>query len=256
MKKQLSIEYNVIRALFFREIQTRFNTKLSYFWALFDTMSLILVFAFLKSMFSNSLITNVDYVSFLTIGFVGFFLWRNIVNKSLNAFEANRALFIYQRVRPYHTLITRTLVETIVFLTLLVLFFVMGWYFGYDVNVDNYLLFIVAYIWLILFGYSIGFMSAMISFMFPMYEKIFNAIMIPMIFVSAIMYTVGSMPTDLREILLLNPLTHFMELLHGSFFANLTIEYVSFSYMFYWTIVPLLIGLFIYRFKEEGIIAS
>jgi len=256
MKKQLNIEYNVIRALFFRELQTRFNTKMAYFWTLFDSMSLIIVFSLLKSMFANTSITNVDFTVFLTIGFLGFFLWRNIVKKSMTAFEANQALFIYQRVRPYHTLITRLVVETIVFLSLVVIFFTLGWYFGFNTYIDNYLYLVVGFMWLILFGYSIGIMSAMIAQIFPIYAKIFNAMLIPMIFISGIMYTVDSLPNHLKPIILLNPLTHFMEFLHGAYFANLTFYYVDFTYMFYWTFIPLVIGLFIYRGKEERIIAS
>jgi len=51
MNKLIKLELNVIRALFYREIQTRFySKKLGFFWTLFDIIILILVFSLLRSL--------------------------------------------------------------------------------------------------------------------------------------------------------------------------------------------------------------
>ena len=47
-----------------------------------------------------------------------------------------------------------------------------------------------------------------------------------------------------------------MELIHGSYFSALHTEYVDYTYMLFWTLVPMFAGLYLYRRAEEGIIAS
>jgi capsular polysaccharide transport system permease protein len=80
--------------------------------------------------------------------------------------------------------------------------------------------------------------------------------MSPLLFISALMYTVDSLPPSLREIILYNPLVHFIEMIHGNYFIVLDTKYVDYEYMFYWTIVPLFLGLFLYRKAQYKIVAS
>lgn len=80
--------------------------------------------------------------------------------------------------------------------------------------------------------------------------------MFPLLFASAVFYTVDSLPTYLREIILYNPLVHFMEMLHGNYFHVLDTRYVDYMYMTYWTVIPLFLGLYLYTKSEKNIIAS
>jgi len=257
MNKLIKLELNVIRALFYREIQTRFySKKLGFFWTLFDIIILILVFSLLRSLMGGNQFSNLDYTVFLTIGLLSFFLWRNIVKKSMEAFDSNKALFVYNRVRPYHTVISRTFIEVIIFFSVFALLFFVGFLFDKEIIPDSWFNVILSFFWLIIFGLSIGFISAIFSDMFSIYKHIFNALLIPLIFISAIMYTVDSLPIDLREIILLNPLTHFMELIHASYFKSLNTSYVNYNYMFLWTFIPFVFGLLLYRVNEERIISN
>ncbi|MEA2091568.1 MAG: hypothetical protein U9O83_04275, partial [Campylobacterota bacterium] len=77
-----------------------------------------------------------------------------------------------------------------------------------------------------------------------------------LLFVSTLMYTVDSLPPVLREIILYNPLVHFIEMIHGNYFAVLDTKYVDYEYMFYWTFVPLFLGLYFYARSEKKIISS
>jgi len=79
-RSSFTIFKSVIVALFLREIQTRFGTKkLGYFWAIFDAMLMVLVFAGLKSAMASGSMPGIDFPVFLATGFLAFFLWKNIV---------------------------------------------------------------------------------------------------------------------------------------------------------------------------------
>jgi len=255
--KNKNIDYHVIVGLLYREIQTRFGSKqFGYFWGIFDAMLMIIIFAGLKKIVSSNSMLHLDFTVFLAIGFLSFFLWKNIVNKSLTAFSANKALFLYQRVRPYHTLLTRLFLEVLISISTIFIFLFIGWFFGFDLSIDNFLFTILSLGWLIVFGFSIGFLSSILSELYEIYAKVMNILLSPLLFISAIMYSVESLPPKLQEVILYNPLVHFMELIHGFYFKSLNTNHVDFEYIFYWTVVPLILGLYLYRKHEERIISS
>ncbi len=259
MKKRNSLEIfkSVVLALFLREVQTRFGTKkLGYFWAVFDAMLMVLIFAGLKSAISSNSMPGIDFPVFLATSFLAFFLWKNIVNSTINAFSANKALFAYKQVKPFDTLVTRVLLEMLVSAVATLVFIGIGLYLGLDLSVKNFNMVMFAVFWLCLFAFAVGLMSAVFAYFYEFYAKVTNVIMSPLMFVSAIMYTVDSLPPILREIILYNPLTHFMEMIHGFYFHNLTTQYVNYEYILYWTLIPLWIGLFFYKRSEKRILMS
>jgi capsular polysaccharide transport system permease protein len=259
MNKRTSLEIfkSVVLALFLREVQTRFGTKkLGYFWAVFDAMFMVLIFAGLKSLISSKSMPGIDYPVYLSTTFLAFFLWRNIVSQSMHAFSANKALFAYKQVKPFDTVITRVLLELLVSSVATLFFVGLGAYLGLDISVKNFNMVMLAVIWLVLFGFAIGLMNAVFAYFYEFYAKIVNVLMAPLMFVSAIMYSVDSLPPLARKIILYNPLTHFMEMIHGYYFHPLTTQYVDYEYMLYWTLIPLWIGLFFYIRAEKRILSS
>lgn len=256
-RSSFQIFSSVIQALFLREIQTRFGSKkLGYFWAIFDAMIMVLIFAGLKSAISENALPGLDFPVFLASGFLAFFLWKNIVNKSLGAFSSNAALFNYVQVKPIDTIITRFLIEILVSSMATLVFLFIGLYIGLDVSIKNFNMVIFAVVWFALFGFSIGLFSAVVGTFYETYTKIIQVLMTPLLFISALMYTVDSLPPLLREIILYNPLVHFIEMIHGNYFHSLNTQYVDYEYMFYWTFIPLFLGLYFYTKAEKKIISS
>ncbi len=256
-RSAFTIFKSVVIALFLREVQTRFGSRrLGYFWALFDAMFLVLIFAGLKSVLSKHSMHGIDYPVFISVSFLAFFLWKKIVSSSIGAFSANSALFAYKQVKPFDTIFTRVLLEIFVSIMATLVFIAIGLYFQFNLHVQNFNMLILAILWLILFGFSIGLMSAVFSHYYETFGKMVKIILTPLLFISAIMYTVDSLPPIAREIILYNPLVHFMEMIHGYYFITLDTRYVDYEYIFYWTIIPLYIGLYFYVKGERGILST
>jgi capsular polysaccharide transport system permease protein len=174
----------------------------------------------------------------------------------MSAFSSNKGLFVYRQVKPFDTLVTRTLLEILVSLIASFMFIVIGLYLGMDISIKNFNMLIFALVWLCIFGFAIGLMNAVFSYFYEFYGKVIHIIMAPLLFVSALMYTVDSLPPLAREIVLYNPLVHFMEMIHGYYFHSLNTYYVDYEYMLYWTLIPLWIGLFFYLRVEKRILSS
>ena len=256
-RSPFAIFKSVVMALFLREVQTRFGTKrLGYFWAIFDPLLMVLVFAGLKSAIADSTMPGVEFPVFLATGFLAFFLWKDIVNRSMDAFSANSALFSYKQVKPFDTIVARFMLELLVSILATCVLIFLGWYIGLDMQVENFSMVVLAVAWLCVFGFGLGLMGAVFNSFYETYGRIVHVLMTPLLFVSALMYTVDSLPPVLREIVLYNPLVHFIEMIHGNYFYALNTEYVDYQYMTYWTLFPLFIGLYFYTRSEKKILSS
>lgn len=259
MKKRSSLKifFSVVNALLLREIQTRFGSrKLGYFWAVLEPMSGIIVFATIKELLHPNAMPGIDYPVFLASGFVAYFMFKNIVIKNMNSFSANKGLFVYKQVKPFDTIVSRALLEFFLTVIILILFLFIGWYLNFDIVPKNILMVIFAYIWFAFFGFSLGILFAVFGFFFENFSKIINLLFLPLFFMSALFYTLDSLPPIVRKILLLNPIVNFEEMIHSNYFDGLSNQYYNITYMVLWTIIPLSLGLWLYKKSERNIIMS
>ena len=249
------VQKSVIYALFLREVNVRFSAgKLGYFWVIFEPLMQISIFVMVKVLLfgSNSVL---DYPVFITLGFVAFNLFRHLVDRSMSSFKANKGLYAYKQVKPIDTLVARLMVEILVTGVISVVFIFAGFYLGADMNVENLGMLILAFLWLIAFSVSFGLFIAVIGLFFDSFQKVMKLVLSPLMFVSAIFYSMQDMPQALQNLLYYNPIAHFMELLHANYFYMLNDGFVDYEYMLIWTIVPMYLALWLYQKLEKGIIS-
>lgn len=250
------VQKSVIYALFLREVSVRFSSgTLGYFWIIFEPFMQISIFVTVKVILfgSNSVL---DYPVFITLGFIGFNLFRHIVDRSLTAFPANKGLYAYKQVKPIDTIIARFLVEVLISVIITLLFVSIGFYFEFDMNVQNLGLLILGFIWLMFFSLSFGIFASVVVVFSDSFKKVIKLILSPLMFISAVFYAMQDVPQVLQEILYFNPLTHFMEMIHANYFYVLEDSFVDYGYILIWTIVPLYIGLWLYLHLEKRIISA
>jgi len=101
-----------------------------------------------------------------------------------------------------------------------------------------------------------GILFAVIGFFYENFKKIISLIFMPLFFISALFYTIDSLPFVIKQLLLYNPVVHFMEMIHGNYFYALNTKYVDYNYMLIWTLVPLYLGLYLYIKSYRKIIMS
>ncbi len=249
------VQKSVIYALFLREVNVRFSAgKLGYFWVIFEPLMQISIFVMVKVLLfgSNSLL---DYPVFITLGFVAFNLFRHLVDRSMSSFKANKGLYAYKQVKPIDTLVARLMVEILVTGVVTMVFIAVGFYVGADMDVENLGMLLLSFLWLILFSVSFGLLVAVIGLFFDSFQKVMKLLLSPLMFISAIFYSMQDMPQALQNLLYYNPIAHFMELLHANYFYLLNDGFVDYQYILIWTIVPLYVSLWLYQKLEKGIIS-
>lgn len=231
--------------------------KSGYFWLFFDILFMVLIFVGMHSLMQGLGTPGLDTVVFLTINMLAFFFFRTSVQMLTNSFGGpSKKLFDYKQIKPIDIVISKFLFNTYIRILATFGLLFIGVYFEFDLSIKDFNMVMLAVLWLAVFSFAIGLLSAILGKFSETYKKIVGYFMLPLLFTSAVFYTLDSMPVQIRELLLYNPLVHFMEMLHGSYFHVLDTRYVDYMYMTYWTVIPLFLGLFLYIRSEENIIAS
>lgn len=249
------VQKSVIYALFLREVNVRFSAgAMGYFWVIFEPLLQIFIFVTVKVMLfgTNS---SLDYPVFITLGFIGFNFFRHIVDQSMGAFTANKGLYAYKQVKPIDTILSRVLVEFLVTAIITFIFVMIGLYFEFDMQIQNLGMLLLTFIWLTLFAVSFGLFAVILATFYDSLKKVIKLVLSPLMFVSAVFYSMADMPQALQDLLYYNPLAHFMEMLHANYFFELDDSFVDYTYILFWTIIPLFIGLWSYRKLERKIVS-
>jgi len=256
-RSAFNIFTSVVFALFLREVQTRFGTqKMGYFWAIVDPMTKLIIFAGLKAAIAERGMPGIDYPVFLATGILTYGFFDATMRNGMMAFDANRALFSYRQVKPIDTIVSRFILEFLIMVITILVFAVFGLYVGWDMQIKNINMVFLAIAWLGIFGFGIGVLFAIIGTFYETFKKIIGFLSMPMFMLSGAIISVDSLPPFARELILYNPVLHFIEMIHGNYFAVLDTKYVNYEYMLFWTLIPLFLGLYFYKNSEKKIIAS
>ena len=259
MKKRtsFSIFKSSVFALFLMEMYDSVGIKkIGYFWLFFDVLFVVFVFAGLRGYLRGLTIPGLDAVVFLAVNVMAFFFFRTTVQTLAGSFSASKKLFEYKQIRPLDIVFSKFLFNFFIRILAALIMIFIGLYLGFDLDVKNFNLVILSIVWFGVFALGIGILSAVLSSFFDFYKKLLGYMMLPLLFTSAIFYTVESLPPALQELIVYNPVVHFMEMLHGNYFHVLDTRFVDYMYMTYWTVIPWFIGLFLYIKSEKNIIAS
>jgi len=256
-------QISVIDALFLRELRARFSSsQAGLFWTFFQPFFMTSMFLTMHMVLrgSDSSSNSVyDYAVFLVLSMTSFFLFRDTLGKSAGAFTGNKSLFIYRRVKPVDTIVARMLVEIFIMSIIMSIFIIIGFYLGRDMHAKNLGMVFLGYIWLFVFGFGLGLLVAIGNVFYDFVGKLVGYISMPLLFLSGVFYSIQSVyqvSPDVAQLLLYNPLVHFMEMIHGNYFYDLDDRFVDYEYMAIWTAVTLFSGLWLYIFLEKRIVSS
>ncbi len=261
-RKPLHIFTAVIKALFLRELDMRISVgKSGLFWTFFEPFLQIFIFVAIRVAIMNhtgkSMATHYNLAVFMASGFIAFNLFKHILNASKGAFQANRGLFAYKQVKPIDTIFSRVLVEMFLSSIIIVIFLAVGFITEQDnLLPENPLMLFAGYIWLVLFSLGVGLVVAVGNTFFVSVGKFIGIISFALLIFSAVFFPLISLPSAAQDALLYNPLVHFMEMIHGAYIVGLDDRFVDYRYILMWTVIPLFIGLWLYRRLEKRIISQ
>lgn len=241
----LQVMYASIRALFLRELQTRFgHYRLGYVWAFLEPALNVIFMLVLFGAIAKRTLPGIEYSIFLINGILPFFVFMRAATQSLSAIQSNQGLLSYRGVKPIDTVIARTTIETMLyFFCYIVLSLGMMW-LGFEISFSAIPFLLM--LWLILYIFSIGFSCIMmvIGELSPEIGKFIGAIFIVVYFMSGAMIPLHIIPEQYLGFFLWNPLAHILELMRAAVAPTYSVlAGVSMSYVLLSTLIVVFMGL-------------
>jgi len=244
----LAVQSRVIKALTLRETKSRFgNSKLGFFWALFEPAAHVAVFMLIFSSLGRAVPLGDSMGIFILTGIIPWLLYSNIVSKVMAGLTVNQSLLGYPQVMPLDIAISRIFLEFFSLLVVMIFFLTVAVYMGTTIKIDNFLQILSATGLFILLGTGVGLINAAILHTTPSYQNIYNAISRPLYFMSGIFFTADFLSSDAYAILKYNPLLNLMEWFRSGFYTSFDSALYDRSYVITVTLCIFTIGLIVER---------
>lgn len=254
---------NVIYALFFRELKTRFgiNKHLGYFWVVGEPMLIVFVIlsivTAIREFHHQVMPANISIFMFLAIGIIPFFMFRSIVNQIINGISSNLTLFAYKPVRPIHVFVARAMLEFCIYFTIFVFtMFIAGWFLHLDVLPRHILEVLFSFFLLLMSGFSLGICFAIAGHFVEPLKVFLTYFSIVFYWTSGVIFPTYLTPSNILDIIYYNPLLHIMELLKYNYFDDYPLmDNYNYIYPIFCISLVLFVALFMYYYNRQALIA-
>ena len=250
------VTWRVWYALYIRETVTRIMAdRFAWFWMIFEPIAFVVIMVGIRLFVlgRDRLIPNAEFVPWLIIGLLGFFLFRELLNRSVGAVEANKGLFAYRQVKPIDPVLVRSALEGVFKTFILGIFIVGGLFLGLGMWGDDMVTFSWAWISLWTLGLGIGLTVSVLSGLVPEIGKVVKMLSLPLLLLSGVILPLSFLPYNLVYYLMFNPIAHGLELSRQAFFDGYrVVPQTSWLYLWYWNLGSILLGLILHlRFEAR-----
>src|SRR5262245_52038782 len=236
-------QLRVVGALILRDTRTRHGrSALGYLWAIAEPLSYVALMATLFTVLGRHPPFGSDNALFFASGILPFTLFAALSRSVSGAIEANRALLTYPNVKPIDTLIARAVLE---FSTSIIVMIVMfgGITILHKVDGPAHIDTIAAaMLGLALLGFGVGMTNAAIEQVFPTWREIYSVLSRPLMVVTAVFFTLDSLPPSARDIVAYIPITHGVEFFRIGYYSGYRSSALDVAYLYECGLLMCLIG--------------
>ena len=216
-----AVTFAVWRALFLREALFRLSgNRTAWLWLLGEPVFHIAFIMLFFELVRMQTVPGAEPALFIMTGLIGFFMARNTALRSMEAINANAALFAYRQVKPVDTVLVRAALEGFLMLVIALVMLTGAALLGFDVLLNDPLEVLAAFAGLWLCGLGLGLVLSVMNQLLPEISNIVKLLFTPLYFVSGVMFPVLIVPQPYRDWLFYNPLVHGIEALRGGFFPH------------------------------------
>ena len=244
LAQALQVQSRVVYALILRETRSRYgNSKLGFFWALFEPFAHIAVFMTIFSALGRAIPIGDSMGVFILTGIAPWLLFNNIVTGIMGGVDGNRPLLGYPQVMPMDTMIARILLESSTIIIIFLLFMGLALNFGFTIEIDDVLMMMSSAGILVVLAAGVGMINAAIKLYYPSYATIYSAFSRPFYFMSGIFFTADFLSPEVLGLIDFNPILHMVEWFRSGFYRSFNSEFYDINYVITTTLIIFIIGL-------------
>ncbi|WP_418135379.1 ABC transporter permease [Oceanimonas smirnovii] len=247
---------SVWHAMFMREAVSRtMADRMGWFWMIAEPMIMIIIMVFIRSFIrgGSNFIIGADFIPWMIVGMMGFFLVREGMIRSQGAVNASKALFAYRQVHPSDAVFVRVYLDGLLRTFVFLLFILGGLLLGLDLFPDNAIKALFGWLSLWTLGLGFGLVLSVTSTLIPETAKIISMLTMPLLIISGVILPLNMLPHYLLEYLMLNPIAHGLEFLRAGFFEHYRVVHgTSETYLWLWALALNALGLLLHvHYKER-----
>lgn len=236
-------------AMFMREALARTTAdRFSWFWMLAEPIAMVAAMAYIRSFISSGRhISGAEFIPWLIVGLLGFFLFRENLQRSLGAIKSNKGLFSYRQVLPVDPVLIRCVLEMVLKSLILFVFIVVCELLGIHLMPANPLLALYHWFALWFLGFGAALTVSAVTELIPDTSHVVRIAMLPLFIISGVILPLNYLPHWLQEYLLWNPIVHGLESLRLSFFDSYrSLNGVDIIYLWFWALSMMALGLMLH----------
>ena len=250
----------VWHAMFMREFVARVMAdRLAWFWMFAEPIALVAIMIAIRTviMGRTRMIINAEFIPWMIVGLLGFFLFRENMLRSLAAVNMSRSLYAFRQVKPIDTVFVRCALEGLLKSFIFLLFILGASLLEIPMIPDLPLEVMFAWFSLWCLGFGAGLTLSVLAALVNEVGIIVRIISLPLLIVSGVILPVTMMPHYMHSFILLNPIVHGLETLRLGFFQHYhTLPGISLTYLWYWAFTSILLGLMLHKHFEMRLKAA
>jgi len=211
-RSPLQVTLSVWKALFLREATVRlFAKRAGTVWLFAEPLVSVAVLMFIFSVMRVRSLGGIDIAVWIMVGMLGFFMFRRTAMIAMRAIQMNRPLFNYRQVKPVDAVLVRGVAEGVILLLVALMLLLGAGLIGINVLPSDPLLALshILVLWFLAMGF--GFITSVVVELIPELGEVLNLMMMPLFFLSGVIFPVSAVPTPYREWMLFNPIVHSVE---------------------------------------------
>lgn len=244
LRASWAIQRRVIGALLMREVLTRYGRhNIGFLWLFVEPMLFTLGVTALWTISGASHGSTFPIVAFAVTGYSSVLLWRSMPARCIGAIEPNLALMYHRNVKVIDIFAARLVLEAA---GASMSFLVLSLFFSYiglinppeDIGKVVFAWFLLAW-----FGASLAILMGSLSERSEMIDKIWHPTSYLLFPLSGAAFTVDVLPTAARDLILMLPMVHGIELLREGYFGSTFKAHYDVAYMAAFCAVLTLLGL-------------
>lgn len=232
LRRSVAIQNTVLRALFMREVLTRYGRhNIGFLWLFVEPMLFTIGVTALWTLTGLHKISSLPIAAFALTGYSTVLLWRNMPNRCVGALQPNASLMYHRNVRPLDIYLSRILLEfaggTASF-TILSIILIASEMIAPPENIV-----LVAFAWLLTawFGAAFSLLLGTLSEQSELVDKIWHPMAYLLFPVAGASYLVEALPTGFRNVVLWLPMVHSTEMLRDGYFGSIFNAHYSVGYL-------------------------
>lgn len=233
-----------IFALILREISTTYGKSPGgYLWAVLEPTLALAVLSAIFSMAVRNPPLGESFALFYATGYLPFMAFNDVANKSATSLNYSKPLLQYPAVTFIDALLARAVLHILTHVLIAYIIFCgLALIMGVDIK-PNYPMLALGYVLAACVGFGIGCFNCFVMMSFPVWERIWQILTRPLIFISGLFLPYEAMPDVAQDILWWNPLIHIVGFVRTGIYDFYEGDYLSLLFPLMFSFVTMVLGL-------------